>query len=431
MKNYSPKQITDAWCMYDWANSAFATSVMAAILPIFFRNVACVGADGNTLPIASSIWGYTSAIAMVFIALISLLLGTAADYGSSRKHYLKIFIFIGTTATAALALTAKGDWLLVAIIFIVANVGYACSELFYNSLLPHISHNQNIDRISSRGYAFGYMGGGLLLLINVGMVYLLPGTVLEPGTSPVPLTAMRLTFLSVGIWWLLFSLPILQRVPEPCLTTPALNKIKIIKLSFTRLKTTFISIRHYKQLFLFIVAYWFYNDGIGTTIKMAAIFGNEIGISTLDLIGALTITQLIGIPCSFAFGRLARFISPKKAILIGLVVYLCITISAFFMQTALHFWLLAGTVGIVQGGTQALSRSLFSSMLPKEKSAEFFSFYNVSGKFAGIAGPLLFGLASQISGSSRFGILSLIIFFITGGILLIKVNVNEARQKSQ
>lgn len=416
--------------MYDWADSAFATSLMAAVLPIYFRNIACTTQTGATSVQASSLWGYTTAAAMTLIALLSLVLGTAADYGSSRKKFLTLFIIMGTVATAALSLTGRGDWLAVSLIFIVANTGYACGELFYNSLLPHIAGAGEMDRISSRGYAWGYMGGGILLGINICMIYALPGSVLFPGADPLPLLAMRLTFLSVAVWWFLFSLPVQLLVPEPPGLPRTIPWSRLIPLAFRRLKRTFRDIRVYRQLFLFIVAFWFYNDGIGTIIKMAAIFGDEIGISTLDLIGALALTQVIGIPCSLAFGRLSDRFKTKSIILAGLSVYLLITICAVFMQQAIHFWLLAGAVGIVQGGTQALSRSLFASMVPAAKSAEFFSFYNISGKFAGIAGPLLFGIAAQISGSSRMGIVSLVIFFLIGGLLLIKVDVDEGRTVS-
>ncbi|MBN2416176.1 MFS transporter [bacterium] len=421
------KKITGAWCMYDWADSAFATSLMAAVLPIYFRNIACVTETGATNPLASSLWGYTAAAAMTVIAVLSLVLGTAADYGSSRKRFLTLFISIGTVATAALSLTGGGDWVAVSLIFIIANTGYACGELFYNSLLPHIAAPGQMDRISSRGYAWGYIGGGILLAVNIWMIYALPQTVLFPGGDPLPLLAMRLTFLSVAVWWFLFSLPVQLLVPEPPGPKRTITWRKLVPLAFRRLKRTFSEIRVYRQLFLFLVAFWFYNDGIGTIIKMATIFGDEIGISTLDLIGALALTQVIGIPCSLAFGRLAGRFTTKSVILSGLFVYLLISICAVFMQRALHFWLLAGTVGLVQGGTQALSRSLFASMVPAAKSAEFFSFYNISGKFAGIAGPLLFGIAAHISGSSRMGIVSLVIFFIIGGVLLLRVDVEEGR----
>jgi UMF1 family MFS transporter len=272
------------------------------------------------------------------------------------------------------------------------------------------------------------MGGGILLAINIVMILFLPKTVVSLNNETVHVLGMQLSFLTVGIWWGLFSIPILRRVPEPVGVQIGLGGQNPLRIAHRRLSTTLRDIRKYRQLFLFIISFWFYNDGIGTIIKMATIYGGEIGIEVIHLVGALMLTQIIGIPLSLAFGRVADRIGAKRSILIGLGVYLIISIGGYFMTRAIHFWILACLIGLVQGGTQALSRSLFSSMVPRNKSAEFFSFYNISGKFAGIMGPAIFAIVGQLTGSSRLGILSLVFFFLIGGYLLINVDVEEGKR---
>ncbi len=415
-----------AWCLYDWANSAFMTSVVAAVLPIFFRNVAAASLPESQSYLATSIWGYTAALAMLISAFLSLLFGTLADAYGSRKKYFTFFLMLGCIATAILSFTGYGDYIPVALLFLVASIGFAGSELFYESFLPHLANKDEIDRISSKGYAWGYLGGGILLVLNLVAIFVLPKQSIA--NNQVPVLGMQLTFLSVALWWGLFSIPFIRNVPEPLINSRESHSLPIIKESFLRLSSTFKEIKKYKQLFLFLLAFWCYNDGIGTIMKMATLYGSDIGIETMDLIGALVLTQFIGIPCAFLFGRLADRLGTKQGILIGIGGYLIITIGGFFMQTALHFWILAGMVGMVQGGTQALSRSLYGSMVPKLKSAEFFSFYNISGKFAGMFGPFIFGLFAQLLKNSRFGILSLISFFVLGGIILLRVDVKEGRK---
>jgi len=414
------KKAIRAWCLYDWANSAFATTVMAAMLPIYFRGVAASSLPLPQKHLAVSLWGYTTAVSMLCVSILSLLLGPYSDLSGRKKHYLGGFAFFGVLATCLLSVTGTGHWPWVALLFILAKIGFAGSEVFYDALLPHLAGRDALDRISTRAYAWGYVGGGLLLAVNIAMVYYLPKQILEPGGDPMPALGMQLSFLSAGLWWGLFSIPLFRHVPEPAgQGKPAASSI--FRESLIRLKETFSDIRRYRPAFLFILAFWFYNDGIGTIIKMATVYGSEIGIGTLDLVGALLLTQFVGIPCSLLFGRIAGRVGAKRAILAGIGVYGLISLGGFLMASALHFWILAFVVGLVQGGTQALSRSYYAVLIPKDKSAEFFSFYNISGKFAGILGPALFGLINQLSGNSRLGILSLLFFFITGGILLWRV----------
>jgi UMF1 family MFS transporter len=418
-------KIIRSWTWYDWANSAFATTAMAAVLPLFFRNVAAVSLPQSQEYLATSIWGYTTAAAMLIVALISLLLGPAADYGALKKRFLGFFMGLGVLATALMVLTGPGDWIWVALLFILGTIGWNSAEVFYDSLLPHISNSGNIDSVSSRGYAMGYAGGGILLILNIIIIWLLPKTVLAGGGEPVPILGMKLSLVSVALWWGFFSIPLFRNVPEPAGVQKGLAGESAVRISARRLSATFRDIRRYRSLFLFILAYWFYNDGIGTVMKMATIYGNEIGIGTMDLIGALILVQVLGVPCSLAFGKLAGRFKTKRMILFGLGIYILVSIGAVFMTRAIHFWGLCFLVGLVMGGTQALSRSLYGAMVPKNKSAEFFSFYNISGKFAGVIGPLVFGLSGQLFRSSRFGAVSLVAFFIVGGLILLRVDVEE------
>ncbi len=396
--------------MYDWANSAFATTIMAAVLPIYYSRVAGAELGANT---ATVYWGYTLSIALLITALLAPVMGAIADYSGLKKKLLLTFAGLGIFATALLYFVTTGDWFLASLFFIFGNLGFSMSDVFYNSLLPSVSTPDNIDRVSTMGYALGYLGGGILLGINVLMIELIPDKIL----------ATRLCFLSVSIWWALFTIPLILNVREPEGKTDNTHSgVNPVRVAFRRIYVTFGELRKYRELFLFLIAFWVYNDGIGTIIKMATIYGAEIGIDETALIGALLMTQFVGIPFTFVFGRLAGYLGTKNSILLGLAVYTGIAISAYFMQSALHFWILAFMVGTVQGGTQALSRSLFGSMLPKDKTCEFFGFYGMSSKFAGIVGPLAFAMVSQITGSSRLAIVMLVVFFIGGAVLLMRVD---------
>jgi UMF1 family MFS transporter len=304
-------------------------------------------------------------------------------------------------------------------IFIVAYVGFAGSILFYESLLPHITRKENIDRVSSMGFAVGYLGGGVLLALNLAWV-LKPDMFFMKNAE----IASRVSFVSVAVWWAVFSIPLFRRVPEPSGGRPV-DPTGAVRAGFRRLRRTFGEIRRYRELTVFLIAFWLYSDGIGTVIKMAAIYGSEIGIGRSALIGALLLAQFVGIPCTLAFGALAKPLGTKRAISLALGIYCLVAVAAYFMQQAWHFWALAVLVATAQGGAQALSRSLFGRMVPKDKSAEFFGFYSVSSRFAGIFGPLFFALIGQITGTSRLSILALLFFFVAGGIILSRVNVEK------
>jgi UMF1 family MFS transporter len=414
---HSYRQIVNAWCMYDWANSAFATTVMAAVLPAFYSGVA----GANLRPVdASSYWGYTNTVAMLLVAFSAPILGAIADHSGAKRRFLAGFAGVGILSTSLLVLVSTGDWLLASALYVLGRAGFAGANIFYDSLLPHIADPDEIDQISTKGYALGYLGGGLLLVVNLAWI-------LKPAWFGLPNAeiASRLSFVSVGIWWAIFSIPLFRRVPEPPFVREKGESTNPIRAAFQRLGRTFREIRRYRQLLRFLIAYWLYNDGIGTIMVMAVIFGAEIGIETEGLIGAILAVQFLGIPFSFAFGWLARRLGTKRSILLALGVYAIISVGGYFMQTGLHFWILAFLVATVQGGSQALSRSLFGRMAPKAKTAEFFGFYDVSSKFAGIVGPALFAFVGQQTDSSRLSIVALVVFFLVGGGLLLWVNEQE------
>ena len=407
------RRIINAWCMYDWANSAFATTIMAALLPPYFSNVAAVSLPKAQ---ASSIWGLSLAISTLFVAFLGPILGAIADQTGTKKRFLQSFLSIAILFTALLFFVREGNWLMAVIFYMLASIGNAGSNVFYNSLLPHVARPDEVDQVSTKGYALGYLGGGLLLAINL-LWYLKPAWFgFQDGSA-----AVRASFLSVAVWWIVFAFPLFRWVKEP----PAVSISKMVnpvRAGFKRLGETFQHIKRYKELAKFLLAFWLYEDGIGTIIKMATIYGAEIGIGTGDLAGALLLTQIVGVPFSFLFGWLAKRLGTKRSIYLALVVYAMISIAGYFMTQAWHFWVLAGAVGLVQGGSQALSRSLFSSMTPKARTAEFFGFYDISSKFAGILGPLLFSATALIFGTSRLGIVSLVIFFVVGALLLSRVD---------
>jgi len=410
------RKIINAWCMYDWANSAFATTVMAALLPPYFSNVAAAALPKAR---ASSIWGYSVSLAMLVIAVMGPILGAIADHTGGKKRFMGAFLGIAVLFTGLLFFIGQGDWLGAVVFYVLASIGNSGANIFYDSLLPHVAHPDEIDQVSSKGFALGYLGGGLLLLVNLAW-YMKPDWFgFADGNA-----AVRASFLSVAVWWVVFSIPIFRRVPEPPRSTDG-EGVNPVRAGFERLKRTFAEIRRYKELVKFLVAFWLYADGIGTIIKMATIYGAEIGIGTADMAGALLLTQIIGVPFALLFGGLAKRIGPKRCVYLALAVYTLISIGGYFMSHPWHFWVLAGMVGLVQGGSQALSRSLFAAMAPKARSAEFFGFFDISSKFAGIAGPLLFGLVAGIAGTSRWAIVSLVVFFVFGGLLLGRVDEQE------
>jgi UMF1 family MFS transporter len=360
---------------------------------------------------------------MLLVALAGPALGALADVTHWKKLLTGVFTLLGIAASMSLVWVKGSAYWAGSLVFAVGIIGFAGANVFYESLLPHVAREADLDRVSTKGYALGYVGGGILLVLN--LLWLShPTWFFMPNQD----FALRACFVSVGVWWALFSWPLFRNVPEPESARGKCRTGNVFKESFGQLGRTLRQLGRYRQLTLFLVAFWIYNDGISTIIKLAVAFGDEIGIGQNDLMLALVITQFVGIPCAFAFGRLGPWLGTKRAIFVGISVYVLICVFGFFMKTATQFYALAIMVGLVQGGTQALSRSMFARMVPKGQSAEFFGFFSTGEKFAGILGPFLFGLIAQLTGSSRWGILSVTLFFFIGAFVLLWVDEAEGQR---
>ena len=422
-----------AWAMYDWAVSALYTTVITAVFPIFFIRVAAAGLPESR---GTQALATVNTIAAIIVALLSPVIGAISDYAAAKKRMLAGAVVVGAAATAGMFFIQRGDLALASTLFTIAIIGATASLVFYEALLPHIATTAEIDRVSSAGYAVGYIGGGLLLALNLAWIqrpdlFGLPsGEGLTPDEASLP---ARLAFVSVAVWWVVFSIPLFRKVREPARTIEAdeTRRDSVVKTAFKRLGETLRQLMGFRQAFLMLLAFLIYNDGIQTIIKMATAYGTEIGIGESALIAAVLLVQFVGIPFAFLFGMLASRIGAKRSVFIGLMAYAIITMIGYFMKTATHFFMLAALVGMVQGGTQALSRSLFATMIPAHKSGEFFGFYSVFEKFSSIFGPLLFTVTIALTGSSRNAILSVIVFFVVGGILLSFVDVDEGRRAAR
>ncbi|MFT7667986.1 MAG: UMF1 family MFS transporter [Planctomycetota bacterium] len=419
-----------AWAMYDWANSAMFAVIVTAIYPIFFARVAYVETGGLS---ANEVHARATAISLGIIALIAPLLGVVADRSASKKRLLFFFAAIGATACSAMFFIGPGEWRFASTLFVIANIGATGSFVFYDSLLPHVASREEMDQLSTSAFAMGYLGGGLLLALNLAWIqkpewFGLPhGEGLTPSEATLP---TRLSFLSVGLWWILFSIPLLRRVPEPLVTGTqrAASFGRAFIGAFTGLRGTLRDLLRYKQAALLLLAFLLYNDGISTVIRMATSYGDELGLNSGQMMSAILMVQFVGIPCTLLFGWIAGRVGSKRSIVIGLIVYTCVCVLARNLETAAEFFAMAGLIALVQGGTQALSRSLFASMIPVNKSGEFFGFFAVFDRFAGILGPLLFFQVQVWTGNVRDAVLPIIAMIVLGGVILLFVNVEEGRR---
>ena len=415
-----------AWTMYDWANSSFATTVMGSILPNYFA--AYIATEG-----ALTLWGYTVAIGSLIAALISPILGAIADFRASKKKFMAFFIALGVISTGLMFLVDQpGDWQLASILYILGTIGFAGSLVFYDSLLPHVANEDEIDQVSSRGYAMGYIGGGLLLLINVAMIFLGPSLLPNMDETEATKLMMRLSLASVAIWWTVFSIPIFKRVKEPArMAEKAELEQSVIAVGFQRFFKALKEISKFRDLFWFLLTFFVYANGIGTIITMAVAFGTDLGFGTMILIGTLLMVQFVAAPFAILFGKMSKKLGIKKSITISLVVYSLISVVGYFMTKEWHFLLLGFGVAMVQGGSQALSRSLVGQLMPKSKTAEFYGFFSVSEKFNTVIGPFLFSIITQITGNGRLAIISLVIFFVAGILMLHKVDIERGIKRAQ
>ena len=414
------KQAIRAWTMYDWANSAFATTVMGVVLPTYFASYI---AQGASVPI----WGNAVAIGSLLAALLSPILGAIADFKASKKTFMAFFAALGIISTALLwFVVSPADQTLCIILYILGTIGFAGSLVFYDSLLPPVANEDEIDQVSSKGYALGYIGGGLLLLINAIMIFVGPKLLTSMTENEATALMMRLSLVSVAIWWAVFSIPIFKHVKEPAARgeTHEIGQ-NVFTVGFKRLGKALSDIRDYKDLFLFLITFFVYANGIGTIITMAAAFASDLGFSTLIILGTFLMVQFVAAPFSILFGKLGKTMGNKKAISLALLIYAVVAIFGYFMQEEWHMFVLGFGVAMVQGGSQALSRSLISKMMPKSKSAEFFGFFSVSEKFNTVVGPALMAFITAKTGDPRLGIVSLVIFFVAGIVLLRFVNVER------
>ncbi len=405
--------------MYDWANSAFATTVMAGFFPLFFK---AYWAD-PTNPTQSTFYlGIANSSAAVIVAALAPFLGAVADRGSAKKKFLLFFAFLGIIMTGALWMVAQGNWVLAVIFYVSGTVGFSGGNIFYDSLLTGIASEKKIDYASSLGFALGYIGGGLLFLVNV-LMYLKPASFGIPDGA----TAIRLSFLSVAVWWAVFSLPVFLFVKEP-FQEKAVSFFVAVRSGWGQLVSTFREIRHLKVVGLFLLAYWLYIDGVDTIIRMAVDYGMSLGFPSSSLITALLMVQFIAFPATLLYLKISSRLGTKKAIMAAIGGYIIITILAYFMTTQIHFYILAAAVGLFQGSIQALSRSFYARIIPATKSAEFFGFYNMLGKFAVFFGPVMMGSVTYFTGNARLGVFSIIILFLLGGYLLSRVDLQQGEK---
>ena len=405
-----------SWAFYDWANSAFATTVMAGFFPVFFKNYWNMGVEATTITFRL---GLANSVASLIVVALAPVLGAIGDRGGARKRFLLFFASMGVVMTGSLFFVAQGAWQIAVLIYILGILGFSGGNIFNDSLLISVAPAGKEDMVSALGFSLGYLGGGLLFAINVLMT-------LKPGLFGLPdaSAAVRLSFLSVAVWWAVFSLPMMFWVKEPR-TDDRASGWAMVSGGFSQLKKTFAEIRKLRVVFLFLIAYWLYIDGVDTIIRMAVDYGMSLGFPENSLIVALLITQFVGFPAAILFGKLGEKLGTKNGILLGIVVYVGVTIWGRFMDNVAEFYMLAVAIGLVQGGVQALSRSLYSRLIPSNKAAEFFGFYNMLGKFAAVIGPILMGAVGVLTGNPRHAILSILILFLGGGIILYFVDENE------
>jgi UMF1 family MFS transporter len=402
-----------SWALYDWANSAFATTVMAGFFPAFFRQFWSVGAESS---LTTFRLGMANAAAGLVIAVLAPLLGAVADRGGHRKRMLLAFSLLGITTTFALFFVAQGQWLPAAVLFALGTLGFNGGVVFYDALLLDVAKPADYDRVSAQGYAFGYLGGGLLFAVNVLMV-------VKPALFGLPdaAAAVRWSFVTVALWWLMFLVPLMLFVREAPASGAGRGGLSDFAAGWRELVSTARRVGERRVLLQFLFAYWLYIDGVNTVIKMAVDYGLALGLATADLLGALLLTQFVAFPAALAFGWLGKRIGARTGVLLGLSVYAVLTVWAYFLNSALEFYLMAAVLGLVQGGVQSLSRSMYGRLVPEGKSAEFFGFYNMVGKFGTVLGPALMGVVALLSGSTRVSILALLVLFVLGAVLLWRV----------
>ena len=408
--HYLKRKRVISWALYDWANSAFATTVMAGFFPLFFKSF--WAADLSPAE-STAVIGTTNSLAGLLIVLLAPFLGAYSDLGKFKKKFLAFFALLGVLSTGYLYFIPQGDWVIAASLYALAVIGFSGGNIFYDSLIASVSKQDQRNKVSSLGFSLGYLGGGLLFVINV-LMYLNPAWFGLSSQSE----AILWSFVSVAVWWAVFSLPLFMNVEEKSNAEISKGLFKTITEAFKAVVSTLREIKKHKRVAIFLIAYWLYIDGVDTIVRMAVAYGSDIGLDASSMITALLLTQFVGFPATLVFGIYADKIGFKKILTIGISIYILVTFYAYYMSTALEFYILAGTVGLVQGGVQAISRSFFSTIIPVNKEAQFFGFYNLVGKSAVFLGPVLVSWVALIFGNPRFGILSLLFLLVPGLILL-------------
>ncbi len=416
MKGFTKEE--SSWIRYDWASSAYSIIISTAVFPLFYK--ASATDAGVSLANSTAYLGYTIAIATFILALIGPILGTIADYKGMKKRFFKIFFTLGIAFTSGLAFVPSGNWLMLLVIYTLAVLGSTGSNVFYDAFIVDVTTDDRMDRVSARGYGMGYIGSTIPFIISIAIIILAQTKVL-----PISMTlASQTAFIITALWWGLFSIPMFKNVHQKHYID---REPQLVLQSFKRLGKTFKEIRKYRALFLFLLAYFFYIDGVGTIITMSTAYGTDLGISSTNLLIILFATQVVAWPFAILFGRLSERFTGKKMLYVGITVYIFVCIYAYFLKTTTDFWILAMMVATSQGGIQALSRSYFAKLVPKANANEFFGFYNIFGKFASIMGPLMVGLTAQLTGNSSMGVFSLVILFIVGMVILAYVPEPETQ----
>lgn len=407
MKGYTKQE--SSWIRYDWASSAYSIIISTAVFPLFYKATATNA--GVSLSNSTAYLGYTIAIATFILALIGPILGTIADYKGMKKRFFTIFFTLGVTFTAMLAFVPSDNWLMMLVIYTLAVLGSTGSNVFYDAFIVDVTTDERMDRVSARGYGMGYIGSTIPFIISIAIIILAQTKVLPISTT----LASQMAFIITALWWGLFSIPMFKNVNQKHYIE---REPQLVLQSFKRLAKTFKEIRKYKALFLFLLAYFFYIDGVGTIITMSTAYGTDLGISSTNLLIILFATQVVAWPFAILFGKLSEKYTGKKMLYVGISIYIIVCIYAYFLETTTDFWILAMLVATSQGGIQALSRSYFAKLVPKANANEFFGFYNIFGKFASIMGPLMVGLTAQLTGNSSMGVFSLVILFVIGMVIL-------------
>ncbi|NMD71328.1 MFS transporter [Bacillus sp. DNRA2] len=410
MKGFTKEE--NSWIYYDWATSAYSIIISTAVFPLFYK--ASATDAGVRAADSTAYLGYTISLATFLLAVLSPILGTIADYQGFKKRFFSFFFGLGVLFTALLAVVPHDQWLFLLIVYTLAVIGSSGANIFYDAFLVDVTSKDRMDRISARGFGMGYIGSTIPFIISIAIIILA-----QKGTLPISVTsASKIAFLITALWWGCFAIPMFRNVQQRYYIKP---EQRPVVNSFKRLGKTLREIRKYRALFLFLLAYFLYIDGVDTIITMSTAYGTDLGINSTNLLIILFVTQVVAAPFAILYGRLAKTFTGKRMLYVGIIIYIIVCIYAYFLKTTTDFWVLAMLVASSQGGIQALSRAYYAKLVPKENANEFFGFYTIFGRFAAILGPLLVGATAQLTGNSSSGVFSLVILFVLGLFILSRV----------